>query len=156
MGSGSRGGACRAEGGGGGGLESVVCDEEGRSGWGVLDGVAVEGDEMLCAARRCVVAGRWAAGLDPRVYGRRRGDSGLNVAVAGGRRPNPWSAEVRGFPASAADRCRVRQNIRPNEARGEVETETPDVDDEETTGGLEAKPGAVPMTTAAFSDLEGD
>ena len=28
---------------------------------GVLGGVAVEGDEVLCAARRCVVAGHRAA-----------------------------------------------------------------------------------------------
>ena len=70
MGSGSRGGARRAEGsGGGGGLGSMVCDDEGGSGWGVLGGVAVEVDGGLCAPRRCVVAGRWAAGLDPRVDG---------------------------------------------------------------------------------------
>ena len=90
MGSGSRGGACRAGGGGeGGGLGSVVCDDEGGSGWGVFGEVAVEGDEVLCAARRCVIAGRRAAGLDPRAGGRCWGDGGLEVAVAGGRRQNP-------------------------------------------------------------------
>ena len=77
-GSGSRGGARRAgRGGGGGGLGSMVCDGEEGSGWGVLGGFAVEGDEVLCAARRCVVAGRWATGLDPRVGERRWGDGGL-------------------------------------------------------------------------------
>ena len=56
MGSGSRGGVRRAGGGGGGGgLGSMVCDDEGGSGWGVLGGVAVECDEVLCAARRCCV-----------------------------------------------------------------------------------------------------
>ena len=72
-GSGSRGDACRAGGGGGGGgdLESVVCDGARSSGWGLLGEVAVEGDEALRATRRCVVAGRWAAGLDPGVGGRR-------------------------------------------------------------------------------------
>ena len=30
----------------------MVCDVEGESGWGVLGGVAVEGNEVLCAARR--------------------------------------------------------------------------------------------------------
>ena len=67
----------------------MVCDDEGGSGCGVLGGVAVEGDEVLCAVRRCVVAGRWAAGMDPRVGGRRWGDGGLEATVAGGRRPNP-------------------------------------------------------------------
>ena len=83
LGSGSRGGTYRAGGCGAGGLESAVCDDEGGSGWGVLSEAAVEGDEVLCAARRCVVAGRWAAGLDTRVGGRRWGDGGLEVAVAG-------------------------------------------------------------------------
>ena len=58
MGSGSRGGASRAGGEGGVGLGSVVCDDEEGSGWGVMDEVAVEGVEVLCTARRCVVAGR--------------------------------------------------------------------------------------------------
>ena len=66
----------------------MVCDDEGASGWGVLGGVAVEGNEVLCAARRCVVAGRRAVGLDPRVGGRRWGDRGLEAAVAGGRQPS--------------------------------------------------------------------
>ena len=57
----------------------MVCDDE----EGVLSEVAFEGDEVLCAARRCVVAGRWAAGLDPRVGGRCLGDGGLEAAVAG-------------------------------------------------------------------------
>ena len=89
MGSGSRGGACRAGGGGEGGLESVVCDDEGGSGWAVLGEVVVEGDEVLCAARRCVIAGRREAGLGLRVRDRRWGDGGLKAAAAGGRRPNP-------------------------------------------------------------------
>ena len=37
-----------------------------------------------------------------------------------------------------------------------VETETPEVDDGKTTGGLETKPGGAPVTTAAFSELESD
>ena len=53
---------------------------------GPVDEVAVEGDEMLCTARRCVVACRWAAGLDLRVSGRRWGD-GLEAVVTGGRQP---------------------------------------------------------------------
>ena len=93
----SRGGAFRAGGGGeGGGLRSVVCDNEGGFGCGVLDGVAVEGDEVLCAARRCVVASRWAADLDPSVGGRRWGDGGLEAAVAGSRRPNHRSPQEYG------------------------------------------------------------
>ena len=89
MSSGSRGGACRGRGGGGGGgLGSVVCDDEGVR-LEVLGEVEVEGNEVLCAARRCVVAGRWATALDPRVGGRRWGNSGLEAAVAWGRRPNP-------------------------------------------------------------------
>ena len=55
----------------------------------MVDEVAVEGGEVLCIARRCVVAGRWAAGLDPRVGGRRWGDVDLEAAVAEDRRPNP-------------------------------------------------------------------
>ena len=51
-------------------------------------GSRVEGDEVLCAARRCVVAGHWPAGLGPRVGERRWGDGGLEAAVAGGRRLN--------------------------------------------------------------------
>ena len=82
MGSGRRRGACGAGGGGGGSLESVVYDDEGGSGWGVPVEVAVEGHELLC------VASRWAAGFEPRVDGRRCGDGGLDVAVAGRRRPN--------------------------------------------------------------------
>ena len=35
----------------------MVCDDEGASSWRVLGEVAVEGDKVLCAARRCVVAG---------------------------------------------------------------------------------------------------
>ena len=62
----------------------MACDDEGESGWGVLGGVAFKGDEVLCSARRCIVAGRWAAGLDPTVGGRRLGDGGLEAAVAGG------------------------------------------------------------------------
>ena len=157
MGSGSRGDACRAGGsGGGGGLGSVACDDEGGVGWEVLGEVTVEGDEVLSAARGCVVAGRWAAFLDPRVGGWRWGDGGLEVAVAGGRRQNLLSAGVRGVPAAAAEQCRVRKYIRPDEAGGEVETETPEVDDGETTGGLQAKPGGAPVKTVAFSELEGD
>ena len=92
IGSGSRGGASRAGAGGGEGLGSVVCDGEEVSGWGVVEEVAVEGDEVLCTAwlcvaRLCVVAGRWAAGLDPRVCDRRWGDVGLQAAVAEDRRP---------------------------------------------------------------------
>ena len=68
MGSGSRGSARRAGGGGvGGGFGSMVGDDEGRFGRGVLGGVAVEGDGVSCAARCCVLAGRWAAGLNSRV-----------------------------------------------------------------------------------------
>ena len=67
----------------------MVCGDEGGPGWGVLGGVTVESDEVVCAARRCVVAGRCPAGLDPRVGGRRWGDGGLEPAVAGGRRPKP-------------------------------------------------------------------
>lgn len=37
-----------------------------------------------------------------------------------------------------------------------VETETPEVGDGETTGGVEAKPGGVPAAPVAFSELEGD
>ena len=52
MGSGSRGGARRAGGGsGGGGLGSMVCDDEGGSGWGVLGG------SRLKATRCCVQRG---------------------------------------------------------------------------------------------------
>ena len=68
----------------------MVCYDEGGSGWGVLGGVAVEDDEVLRAARHCVVAGRWAAGLNPRVVGRRWGDRDLEAAVAGGRRPKVY------------------------------------------------------------------
>ena len=39
-------------------LGSVVRDDEEGSGWGVVDKVTVEGHEVLCTARRCVVAGR--------------------------------------------------------------------------------------------------
>ena len=46
----------------------------GGSVWEVLGGVAVEGDVVPRAARPCVVAGCWAAALDPRVGGRRWGD----------------------------------------------------------------------------------
>ena len=120
------------------GLGSVVCDDGEGSGWRVVDEVAVEGDEVLCTARRCVVAGRWATGLDPRVGDRRWGDVGLEAAAAGDRRPNPQSAGVRGVPAAVAEWFRVREDIRPDEARGEVETETPEVDDGETAGGLQA------------------
>ena len=72
----------------------VEGDVEGRGLGGegvehVFSEVAVESDEVLCTARRCVVAGRWAAGLDPRVGRRRWGDGGLEAAVAGGRWPNP-------------------------------------------------------------------
>ena len=49
----------------------MACDDEGGVGWEVLGEVTVEGDEVLSAARGCVVAGRWAAFLDPRVGGRR-------------------------------------------------------------------------------------
>ena len=35
----------------------MVCDDHGGSGCGVLGEVAVESNELLCAARRCVVAG---------------------------------------------------------------------------------------------------
>ena len=44
----------------------------------------------------------------------------------------------------------------PDKTRGEVGTETLEVDDRETTGGLHAKPGEAPVTTAAFSELECD
>ena len=67
----------------------MFCDDEGGCDCVVLGGVAVEGDEVLCAVQRCVVAGRWAAGLNPRVGGRRWGDGGLEAAVARIRRPNP-------------------------------------------------------------------
>ena len=67
----------------------MVGDDEGRVGWGVLGGVAIESDGVLCAAQCCVLAGRWAAGLNLRVGGRRWGDEGPEAAVAGGRRPNP-------------------------------------------------------------------
>ena len=50
----------------------------------------------------------------------------------------------------------VREDIRPDEVQEEVETETPEVDDGETTGGLQAEPGGAPVPTAAFSKLEGD
>ena len=83
MDSGRGRGACGAGGGGGGSLESVVRDDEGVTGWGVLVEVAVGGHEVLC------VASRWAAGFEPRVDGRHCGDSGLDVAVAEGRRTNP-------------------------------------------------------------------
>ena len=157
MGSGSRGGACRAGGGsGGGGLGSVVCDDEGRSGSGVLVEIAVEGDEMLCAAQRCVVEGRWVVGLDPRVGGRRWGDGVLEAAVAGGRRLHPYPAAVRRVPAGAAERCRFREDIRPDEAREKIETDVPGVEDGDATGGLKAEPGKALVTTAGFSELEGD
>ena len=55
------------------GLESMICDDEEGSDWGVLSEVTVEGDEVRCAARRCVVAGHWAAVLNPRVGGQRLG-----------------------------------------------------------------------------------
>ena len=71
------------------GLGSLVCDDEGASGWGVVDEVVGGSDEVLCNARRCLVAGRWVAALDPRVGDRRGGDVGLEAAAAGGRRPNP-------------------------------------------------------------------
>ena len=89
MGFRSRGGASRAVGGRGVGLGSVVCDDEGGSGWAVVDEVAGGGDEVLCKARRCLKAGRRAAGLDPKVGDRRWGDVGLEAAAAGDRRPNP-------------------------------------------------------------------
>ena len=121
-----------------GSLKSVVCDVEGGSGWGVLREVAVEGDKVLCAAPSCVVAGRWAAVLGPRVGERRWTEGGFELTVAGGRRSNLLSARVRGFPAAAAKRCRVREDFRSDEAGGEVKTETPEVNDGETTGGKEA------------------
>ena len=37
-----------------------------------------------------------------------------------------------------------------------IETETPEVGDGETMGGLRAKPGGAPGDAAAFSELEGD
>ena len=158
MGSGSRGSAInsRVEGRGEEGLGSVVCDDEGGSGWQVVDEFAVEGDKVLCTARRFVVSGHWAAGSDPRVGDRRWGDVGLKAEVAGDLRQNRWSAGVRGAPAVAAEWFWFQENIRPDEVRGEVETETPEVDDGETTGGLQAKPGGAPVTTATFSELAGD
>ena len=122
----------------------------------MVDEFAVEGDKVLCAARRFVVSGRWAAGSDPRVGDRRWGDVGLKAEVAGDLRQNRWSAGVRGAPAVAAEWFWFQKNIRPDEVRGEVETETPEVDDGETTGGLQAKPGGAPVTTATFSELAGD
>ena len=89
IGSGSRGGASKAGGGGGVGLGSVVCDDERGSDWGVVEEVAGGGDEVLSTARRCLVAGRWVAGLDPRVGARRWGDVDLEAATSGERRPNP-------------------------------------------------------------------
>ena len=79
------------------------------------------------------------------------------MAVAGGRLPKLVVRRT-GVPAAAAERFGVREAIRPDEARGrgEVETETPEVDDGETTGGLEAKPKGAPVIAAAFSELEGD
>ena len=90
----------QSKGGRGGGLESVICDYDEGSGWGVLSKVAVEGDEMLCTARHFVVAGCWAAGLDLRVGGRYWGH-GLEAAVTGARRPNPLFAGVQGVPGAA-------------------------------------------------------
>ena len=46
--------------------------------------------------------------------------------------------------------------LRPDEVRGVGRTETPEVGDGEMKGGLEAKPGGAPATTAAFPELEGD
>ena len=37
-----------------------------------------------------------------------------------------------------------------------METETPEVDNGEMTGGLQAKPGGAPVKTVDFSELEGD
>ena len=88
IGSGSRGGACRARGGGEKALSLWSAIMTRGPVGGVLSKVADEGDEVLCTARHCVVAGRWAAGLDLRVGGRCWRD-GLEAAVTGGRRPNP-------------------------------------------------------------------
>ena len=55
-----------------------------------------------------------------------------------------------------AERIRVREDTRPDEVQGEVETETLEVDIGETTRGLQAKPGGAPVTTAASYELEGD
>ena len=65
------------------------------SGGGVLIEFAVEDDEVLGAARRCVVTGRWAAGLDLRV-GRRCWGDDLEAAVPGGRRPKIRSSQEYG------------------------------------------------------------
>ena len=78
------------------------------------------------------------------------------MSVAGDRRPTPQSAQVQGVPASAMERLQVREDIRADEAQVEVERETPEIDDGETTGDLQANLGGAPVTTAAFSELEGD
>ena len=63
---------------------------------------------------------------------------------------------MRGVPAAAAERLQVREDIKPDEARGAVGTETLKVGDGETTGVQEAKLGGAPADAAAFSELEGD
>ena len=78
------------------------------------------------------------------------------ATVAEVRPPNPLSVEVRGVPAAAAERLRVREEIRPDEVREVVGTEALEVDDGETMGGLEVKPEGAPATTAVLSELEGD
>ena len=86
-------------------LGSVACDDGEGSGWGVVDDVVVEGDEMMCTARRCVVAGGWAAGLDPNVGGERRGDDGLGSG--GSRRPTAKSVVCRSTGSSRCSRGAV-------------------------------------------------
>ena len=64
--------------------------------------------------------------------------------------------EVRGVPVAAAERRRVREEMRPDDRRGEAEVETPKVGDGETKDGLKATTAGAPAATVAFSELEGD
>ena len=85
MGPGRRGGASRA-GGGSLGWWFVMMGRGPVGGWWMRSRL---GDDMMCTARCCALVGGWTAGLDPRVGDQRRGDDGLEAAVAGDRRPNP-------------------------------------------------------------------
>ena len=106
-----------------------------------------------------------AALCDSRSVGGRLGPKSRWAALGrwwycsdGSRGPTGKSVVRRstGSPSCSGRAGRVREDIRFDEARGEVETETPEVDDGEATGGLQANPGETPVTTAAFSELEGD
>lgn len=62
---------------------------------------------------------------------------------------------VRGVPAAAAKRFRVREQIRPEEERGVVGSKTPAAGYGEMMGGVKDKRGEAPAVTVAFAELEG-